>query len=131
MPEIPRDINFNFGIETIVDANPGAPVGLPESGGYVPGDEPIREHLAEVLKPATIEQTIVDGLKPTTTTRDLLNPTKFRTAHNDAVGRISAALNEDIDAESAEKLMKLASLMNEKGGLTDLLTQLRQLLHQA
>ena len=131
MPEIPRDINFNFGIETIVDANSGAPVGLPESGGYVPGDEPIREHLAEVLKPATIEQSIVDGLKPATTTRDLLNPTKFRTAHNDAAGRISAALKEDIDAESAEKLMKLASLMNEKGDLTDLLTQLRQLLQQA
>lgn len=131
MPEIPRHVHLDFGIETIVDANFAAPAALPDSRGYVPGQAIVREHLAEFLTPATIEQSVVDALRPVTSRPDLFSPVGFQSAHHAASLQIAAALKDLTGSDGEPALKRLAKFLDDKQDLTELLFKLRQLLQQA
>lgn len=131
MPEIPRDINLNFGIEWIVDSQDVDATTLPETRGYVPGDASVQDRLAEVLTPPTIEQTVLESFRPPLTIRDLLTPHGFQKAHRQCQQEVASHADDLRGTLDGDKVERLRGLLAEKADLTDLLTRFRQLLQQA
>ena len=131
MPEINRLISFDAGIEQIVaDADPN-PAQLPETGQYVPGEGIYRQQLNEVLFPPSVEQSLVDSLRPELGHRSLLTPTGYHTAHAECKNDLQNAIESHQGRPDAEKLQKVADLLAGGEELTNLLNTYRHLLHQA
>lgn len=132
MPEIPRDIRFDRGIDLIVDHDVSTPVSLPEKTGFMPGDTQIREELPEILLPPTVEQSVLDSVRPEVKDRNLLTPVGFRDAHDvTQVDLKERQLKFPRGTKEHEKLDKLLDFLDEKQDLNELLNRLRTLLQRA
>lgn len=130
MPEIPRDIRFDHGIEYIIDVDHVAPNTLPDTTGYIPGDTAIPDRLQEILSPPTVEENILDSFRPTCHNRDLFTPTGFQMAHDRCQFELQTKLDKLRGTAEGDKVQKLMKFLDEKQDLTELLTTLRKLLQQ-
>ena len=132
MNEIPGNIRFDRGIELIVDSDFIAPARLPEDTGFMAGDTRIREELPKILLPPTVEQSVLDSVRPEVKDRNLLTPPGFRAAHDGSQRELKERQSKfPAGSKEHEKLGKLSEFLNEKQDLTNLLNQLRALLQRA
>lgn len=131
MPEIPRDIRFDHGIELIINSNHAIPASLPDSRKFVPGDARVQDRLSEILSPLTIEQSTLESFRPEIRDTTLLTLAGFRGAHAQCQVDVEEKLQTLPDSDDRNKVARLQQFLVEKQHLTDLLSQLRQLLQQA
>src|SRR5262245_1462915 len=98
MTQINRPLNFDTGIEQIVVQNGTRPAMLPAESRILPGDAQITHLLDEVLSPRSVEQDLVESLRPDISHREILTPPGYEAARDAAGPALEAALSQIPDS---------------------------------
>lgn len=131
MPDIPGDLNFNFGIEQIIDVTDSAPLSLPESGPYLPSGGQVADQLTDTLLPPTTDHEIRQSLRPPITAPEVLTPHGCGMVHRECQQWLTERLSQRASATDTETIERLLDFLKSKEHLAGLLMKLRQLLQQA
>jgi hypothetical protein len=131
MTQINRSLNFDTGIEQIVVQHGAQPANLPAESRILPGDAQITHQLDEVLSPPSIEQSLVESLRPEISHREMLSPPGYEAARDAAGPALEAALSQIPDSNDRKVVERALQLLKDDRSLRDLLNTYRNLLHRA
>ncbi len=84
-----------------------------------------------MLSPPSVEQTLLESLRPLISERDLLSPSGYEAAREAAGPALRAALATLPDSRDREAVEQALQLLNDDKALRDLLNTYRNLLHRA
>lgn len=129
--ELAARFAFNVGIDDVDYQAAVLPPSLPTQGRFVPGDAPVAERLAEVLRPPTLDQNFVESLRPTITDRSLLAPERYEDMSAVAESELRSAAAAQSDERSRRTLERAIDVLQEDQSLRSLLAANRHLLHCA
>lgn len=132
MPEISanRLMNFDYGISDIVftQRDEEAAHSLPERRDLPPSDGNVRAQLSELLEKPNTARFLEEALRPAIDDRDLLSPTRFSDALQDALTELTTLARSD-NADS-RVLNRAARLLKEETNLRELVVMYRSALYQ-
>lgn len=131
MVQVNRSLNFDIGIEQIVIQNDARPASLPETSRALPGDGQITHLLDEVLNPPSVEQSLMESFRPDITQREILSPSGYEMARDQAGPALKDALSKLPDSNDRQAVESALQLLSDDKSLRDLLNTYRNLLHRA
>lgn len=131
MPSIERALSFDAGIEQILIQNDPRPATLPDSVRSVPGEGQITRLLDQVLRPASVEETLVESLRPEISHRELLSPPGYEAAREATAVALQQVLPQLPDSRDRTAIENALQLLSDDKSLRDLLNTYRNLLHRA
>ena len=131
MAKISRNMSFETGIEEIRNRSQQSTPSLPDVQAPLPGVAGYQPQLKEVLFPPSIEQQMVEGLRPTITDRSILSPSGFA----DTLKSARRELQQERDAAAAgtrrDKLDKAIDQLDANEQMRQLLGTYRHVLQRA
>ena len=129
MPEISRALSFDVGIERVITGDVPQQAQLPAFGQILPGETSYQPKLTDVLYPKSLEQQMLDELRPNLSNRDLLAPTTYSEMVDVSRDELKSAAKEG--NVKKEDLDKALAVLAEDQALRELLSTYRHLLHRA
>lgn len=140
MTNIPLShLAFERGIERITHARQDSQLELPAREQAPPPDAGTQPQLEALLALPTLDDTLDAALRPQLANRQLLVPTHFRQALDDALQGLSQAAQAAADAtnadgasgsDTARVLNRAVRLLKEESALRELLQMYRSALYQ-
>lgn len=127
---INRLMSFDHGIENIVhaDRNQADTQGLPDRRNLTPSDDFVRTQLTQLLEKPNIGYLLEEALYPEIGSRDLLRPSEFQAALQEAQADLAALADQG--GGDNRILNKAARLLREETQLRDLVAMYRSALYQ-
>jgi hypothetical protein len=123
-------IQFNRGIDFVsrrAEEDDGV---LPDSAPVVPGDAPISRRLDEVLYQPSVDESILDQLRPVVSDRNILAPGRYGRLSEETEVQLREHIEQTPTDPDNPKFERLARLLEDERGLRDLLDQYRHVLHK-
>ena len=131
MAEIPRNLVFDQGIERVLPRVETTAPRLPEAAEVDPGVGRAERQLDDVLFPPSLEQSLVEALRPEISQREILTPVGYEAALAETAQQLEQAARENADTTQRERLQQASDLLQDEMELRELLRTYRHLLHQA
>lgn len=131
MARINSPIRFDAGIEEILIQSDSRPSTLPEGIRPVPGEGQITRLLDEVLSPPSVEQALVESLRPEIANREMLSPSGYQAAREFCVADLQRSLSMATTQEERGAIERAIQLLSDDNSLRDLLDRYRSVLHRA
>ncbi len=119
---------LDVGIERILSDEAPDTVRLPESSPVVPGEACYEERLVKVLFPPSLEEQLVQSLRPEINNAELLTPARYHAMPEQTESELLEAA-EHLSPGDQQPLRSAARLMDKQKELRDLLNMYRHLLH--
>lgn len=131
IPEAGGALAFNTGIVQVTTQSDLAPASLPDAAGLVPGETGYTEQLTKLLFPPSVEQSLLDSLRPEIDNRQMLNPVVYQATLENSFQEISQLGEEHAGTPKGDKLKRAADELQSELEMTNILSMCRHLLHQA
>jgi hypothetical protein len=131
MPRINSPIRFDAGIEQILIQSDPRPSTLPDGSRPVPGEGQITRLLDEVLSPPSVEQALVESLRPEIGNREMLSPSGYQAARDFCVADLQRSLSSATTQEERGAIERAIHLLSDDNSLRELLDRYRSVLHRA
>jgi len=131
-PRIGSSAYFDKGIVSITYKVGEAVQGLPDQHELPPADHAQRPQLETLLAPSNTDSFLQESIRPELEDRDLLLPSRFRQAMDDALDKLGKTAQEQLahEPDTAKLLNRAVRLLQDEVGLRDLLQMYRSALHQ-
>ena len=131
MAEINNALRFDTGLAGILQQTGPEEAQLPNNSKALPGETSYEHRLNDVLYPPSMEQSLLESLRPDVNERDVLSPHKYETLVDlTQQGLSEAGLSLD-SAEAQDQIRDTAQLLEEEKDLRGLLNTYRHFLHRA
>jgi hypothetical protein len=121
---------LDSGIEEIIWEVGPAEGQLPESSSLIPSENPLENHLSEILYPRSLDEHILASLAPQLSHREITIPARFQNIIGELQMSLGRILEKTDVPESRVALRNAVKLLEEQKELTNVLNAYRKLLMQ-
>ena len=128
-----KTLSFDTGIERILQSIPKESSRLPGSNTQLlPSDVGIDHHLEKVFTAKSLDEHLLDSLKPSLHDRELFIPSQYKSMLSDTIDSLKMASSQkNLTAADRDSLYQAAKLVEEDKDLISLLSMYRNLLLKA
>lgn len=131
MDQVNAIFSFDVGLEQVSTYSEPEQINLPDATELVPGESSFARELVALLYPPSIEQALLDSLRPELDDRRILNPVEFHAALERCHTMIEERIIQDPTNPHCEVLRDALDELGQELELRGMLMTYRHLLHQA
>ena len=131
MAEISDRLSFDTGIDGILQSTGPVVAKLPETASLNLGEVRYTQQLTKLLFPPSIEQALLESLRPSIEHQEILEPTTNRATLDVSLGQLRKSADERAGTPEGDVLQRAVTELEAETEMCELLSMCRHMLHSA
>ncbi|MCG8649581.1 MAG: hypothetical protein MI861_07100 [Pirellulales bacterium] len=131
MEQVDSIFSADVGLEQISTYSDPGSINLPDAAQFTPGQAGFARELVALLYPPSIEQSLLDSLRPELDDPRVLNPIEFHAALDASLDQLDRRITQDPAGADSAALRDALDELQEERELREQLQVHRQLLIKA